>query len=296
MYSRLLWEPAAGNSLLHRADPETKLVLLLVLSVSAVLVDSPRTLYLLFIITLVGHLVAKISRQRWVLLITVLLFSFWGAMVSQAMFYSQEPRSPLICLFSATTPILGPLTGGVFLYREGLAYGAVQALRSSIMLTYGLLLCWTTDPRELLRTFVYLKLPYEIAFMAVTSLRFLPVVSSEAATVMTAQRLRGFKPSKGGSPIRIIRTGFQTLWPVLARALRRAATLALSVESRGFGRSRNRSTDCPTKPSPEHWLRWLIMTSLFSAIVAKVLYSLQFNGLFYHSKLRILYEFVKNWL
>lgn len=296
MYSRLLWEPAAGNSLLHKAEPATKLVLLLALGLCVILIDSPRTLYILFLLALAGHLLARTSKPRWILLITFLLFGFWGMMLSQAMFYAQEPRHPLVCLVSADTPVLGTLTGGVFLYREGALYGAVQALRSSIMLTYGLLLCWTSDPRDLLRTFVSLRMPYEIAFMAVTSLRFLPVIASEAGNVLTAQRLRGFDPRKGFSLIRVIRMGFQTLWPVLARALRRAAMLALSVESRGFGRSHCRARIKSIQSVNGHCLRWGIMLSVVCLVVVKLFYSLQYNGLYYHERLRPLYDLAKNWL
>lgn len=294
MYGRLVWE-ATGSSIIHRLDGRTKLIILLALGMCTIFIDSPRTLFVLLLATLAGHLAAGSSVERWRLLMLFLLLGMWGSMIGQAIFYSQEPRSPLVCLLPATAPVIGPLTGGVFIYREGLAYGAVQALRSGAMLSYGFLLCWTSEPRELLRSFTFWRMPYELAFMAVTSLRFLPVIFSETATVLTAQRLRGFEPVKGLSPHRIIQTGFQTLWPVLARSLRRAVTLSMSVESRGFGRAQ-RQTYVPRWPLTERLFCLAVLAAAVGVIAMKAAYFLQFNGIAYTAGLREVYNFAKDWL
>lgn len=295
MYDRLVWEATPQASIIHRLDGRTKLIILLTLGLCSIFIDSPRTLFSLLMLTLAGHLAAGSSRERWRLLLIFLLLGMWGSMLGQAIFYSQEPRSPIICLLPATVPVLGPLTGGVFIYREGLTYGAVQALRSGIMLSYGFLLCWTSEPRELLRSFTFWRMPYELAFMAVTSLRFLPVIFSETATVLTAQRLRGFEPAKSLSPRRIIQTGFQTLWPVLARSLRRAVTLSMSVESRGFGRAGRQGAVSPW-PLPEVLLCLLFVLIALGILLTKLLYFLQFNGITYLAEFRSIYNFAKDWL
>jgi energy-coupling factor transport system permease protein len=295
VYGKLVWEPNPQSSIIHRLDGRTKLIILFALGMCTVLIDSPRSLFILLLATLAGHLAAGSSVERWRILLLFLLLGIWGSMVGQAVFYSQEPRSPILCLLPATAPVIGPLTGGIFIYREGLTYGAVQALRSGIMLSYGFLLCWTSEPRELLRSFTFWRMPYELAFMAVTSLRFLPVIFSETATVLTAQRLRGFEPAKNLSPRRIIQTGFQTLWPVLARSLRRAVTLSMSVESRGFGRARQQSY-APRWPLPEMLVCLVISLAALSIAAMKAAYFLQFNGITYLSGLREVYNFAKDWL
>lgn len=295
MFARHVWEADAGGTLIHKLDGRIKLTLLFVLGVGVVLIDSPRTLFVLFLATLAGHIVAEVRLSRWALLATFLLFGIWGSMLSQAIFYSQEPRTPIFCLVEPTMPILGRATGGVYIFGEGLAYGAVQAMRSCIMLTYGFLLCWTTDPRELLRGFAFLRLPYELSFMAVTGLRFLPVVIGETLTVLTAQKLRGYAAVKALSPAGVVRTGFQTLWPVLARALRRAVTLAMSVESRGFGRQR---ACIPPAPLTAWGRLGLAGCAAAIALVAaaKLLYVVQYNGWAYFPACRGIYDFVRQWL
>lgn len=295
MYSRQVWEADRADTPVHNCDPRGKLFLLTTVVIFAVGVESARFLFLLLLFSLTLHLIAASSLERWRILVLFLLFGIWGTMVSQAMFYNQEPRSIIACLVSPSMPIIGQWTGGVFLYREGLEYGAVQALRSGTMLTCGLLICWTTDPRKLLQCFLHWRMPFEIAFMVITSLRFLPVVFQETAAVLTAQRLRGFEPIKSFSPLRWIKTAFQVLFPILARTLRRAATLAFSVESRGFGRRSGRA-ELPRWPRHERLFCLAITGLIVVGVALKSLYWLQFNGIAYYPSLRLIYDIISIWM
>ena len=295
MYNRQVWEATPADTPIHRVDVRTKLTLLAAIMLFAIGLEGPRPLFVLFLLSLGLHLVARSSVERWRVLILFLLVGIWGAMVSQALFYNQEPRTMIACLVSPATPWIGELTGGVYVYREGLEHGAVQALRSGIMLACGLLLCWTTDSRQLLQCFLHWRMPYAIAFMLITSLRFLPVIFEETAIVLTAQRLRGFEPVRSFSPLRWIRTAFHVLFPILARALRRASTLALSVESRGFGRNGHRA-ELAQWPLGERMACGAIFAAIGSGTVLKILYSLQFNGIAFFPGLRGVYDFMAVWL
>lgn len=295
MSGRSVWEATPGETPVHRLDVRTKVVLLAGFAGAAILVDSPRTLYILFCLTLGLHLLARSSAARWRILILFVLMGLWGSIVSQALFYNSEPRTVVACLVPPSLPILGSLTGGVFVYREGLEYGAVQALRSGIMLSLGLLLSWTSDPRQLLKSFVSWKMPYELAFMLISGLRFLPVIFQETAIVLTAQRLRGFEPLRALAPRRMIQTAFQTLFPILARTLRRAATLAASVESRGFGRDA-RINEIRRWPVGERFLCFGVFTAIIMLAALKLLDALQFNGVVYIPAWRGLYDVMKVWM
>lgn len=295
MYDKKVWEAMPCDTLIHRMDSRTKLMILAFFAISAITIDSSRTLFILFSMTLAMHLVGKSSVARWRILSIFILLGMWGTMVSQALFYNQEPRTIIACLVSPMTKLIGSLTGGIFLYREGLEYGSIQALRSGIMLSAGLLLCWTTDPRQLLRSFLAWKMPYELAFMLMTSLRFLPVIFEERAAVLTAQRLRGFEPYKALAPKRLIQAAFQTLFPILARTVRRAVTLAFSVESRGFGKDTRQYSE-ENLPMWEKCVSLSMIVTLIIVVLLKVLYALQFNGIFYFSQCQRLYEVIKYWM
>ena len=295
MYNRTLWEAMPNESFIYCLEGRTKLIILGVIALAAVIVDSPRTLLLLLWAELFLHAFSRSSFARWQVIMSLLLLTMWGTMASQALFYNQEPRTEIACLVAPAVPVLGSWTGGVYLYLEGLEHGAVQALRSGIMLLAGLLVCWNTDARQLLRVLIYWNFPYEFVFMLITSLRFLPVILNEADTVLTAQRLRGGINGRMISPIRAIRLTFRTLLPILARSMRRAETLAMSVESRGFGRG--------THPAYlEDWPRLekccclAGFVGLFGIVTLKALYSLQYNGACYFPSLSGWYDFAQWWL
>jgi len=174
-------------------------------------------------------------------------------------------------------------------------YGALQAMRSSIMLLTGMLLCWSTNPQDLLKSLLYWRIPYPLAFMTISSLRFLPDIISETMTVITAQKLRGFQPEKSLHSKKLMQTFYQTLFPVLARTIRRAGTLSLSVEARGFGRA---GASIPMMPVWRYERLMVMVFWGFAALLAaaKIVYWLQFGGIWYCRELRSVYDFVKNWL
>lgn len=231
MSARQLWEGTDAASWAQRLNGRTKLLVLFLFAILMITVDNPRTLFVLFSFTLLLHIVARTSIYKWKVLAVLLLLGLWGSMFSQALFYAQTPRSPLFVIISPEAGILGQLTGGLYVYREGILYGAVQGLRSASMLTLGLLVCWTSDPRQLLQAMLAWRLSPQLAFMLVTAIRFLPVLAAETGEIITALQLRS--DSQRGCTA-VLRHLPYIAKPLLARCLRRAQTLALSVVSRGF--------------------------------------------------------------
>lgn len=290
-----MWEASPKNTLLHLMDVRVKLALMAAMMAVTVLLDSPQTLFLLFCCSLGLHGLARSSFAQWRIVMLFVLLGIWGSMTSQALFYNRDPRTLIACLLPPSVPVIGTLTGGVYVYREGLEYGAVQALRSAIMMSLGLMVSWTSDPRQILRSFLAWKMPYAMAFMLITGLRFLPVVFQETAIVLTAQRLRGFQPLRSFSPRRMIQTAFQTLFPILARTIRRAATLAASVESRGFDQS-VRLTGVRRWRAGEWLLCGLMATTVIAVVLLKTVDALQFNGIIYLPSWRGIYDGMKVWL
>ena len=295
MYDSQIWEATPGQTLLHRLDARVKLCFLGCCALFVIVVESGKSLFCLFSFILCLHGAARMSLERWKLLSLFVLLGMWGTMMSQALFYNQEPRTILACLVPPVTPLVGVLTGGVFVYREGLEYGAVQALRSGSMMAAGLLLVWTSDSRSLLRSLMAWKLPYELSFMLTTGLRFLPVLFQETAIVLTAQRLQGEGVLRWWRPDEIVPLARKTLFPILARTLRRAATLAASAESRGFGRKQRLKV---TLPLPKWQKRFcLLLLFLMVLLVAfKTLSLLAFYGVYYGSWCQPLYDGMKGWL
>lgn len=285
MSARQLWEGTDAASWAQRLNGRTKLLVLFLFAILMITVDNPRTLFVLFSFTLLLHIVARTSIYKWKVLAVLLLLGLWGSMFSQALFYAQTPRSPLFVIISPEVGILGQLTGGLYVYREGILYGAVQGLRSASMLTLGLLVCWTSDPRQLLQAMLAWRLSPQLAFMLVTAIRFLPVLAAETGEIITALQLRS--DSQRGRTA-VLRHLPYIAKPLLARCLRRAQTLALSVVSRGFflaGARKRKEVWALSERSACAALAVLVV----AVVSSKLLYLLSEQG-FYFGVFRQIYD------
>ena len=285
MSARQLWEGTDAASWAQRLNGRTKLLVLFLFAILMITVDNPRTLFVLFSFTLLLHILARTSIYKWKVLAVLLLLGLWGSMFSQALFYAQTPRSPLFVIISPEAGILGQLTGGLYVYREGILYGAVQGLRSASMLTLGLLVCWTSDPRQLLQAMLAWRLSPQLAFMLVTAIRFLPVLAAETGEIITALQLRSDSQRGRTSVLRHLP---YIAKPLLARCLRRAQTLALSVVSRGFflaGARKRKEVWALSERSACAALAVLVV----AVVSSKIIYLLSEQG-FYFGVFRQIYD------
>ncbi|HHV23496.1 MAG TPA: energy-coupling factor transporter transmembrane protein EcfT [Methanosarcina sp.] len=294
--ARSIAEPTIKDTVIHRIDPRAKILILISTAFIAVALDNPKTMFLLFLTVLFGFALARMPAIKIKTLALLLVFLIWGTIYSQALFYSQLPRTVIFTIISPDFPVLGWLTnGGLFVYEEGLHHGAIQGLRSASILSLGLLMCWTTDSRDMLNGMVGLKVPYSVAFMVVTAVRFLPIIITEIATVVTVQRLRGFNPKRIGSGM--IKTLLNILTPTLANCVRRTGTLAVSIQSRAFRSNLNRTYLKKLKFSDADKI--VIVVFVFTAtsiVIIKFLYSMYTSGIYYTSGLRPVYAIARGYL
>ncbi|MEK6709858.1 MAG: energy-coupling factor transporter transmembrane component T [Nitrospinota bacterium] len=274
-------------------DPRFLAGCLLSLGLLAVALDSLVSLALLAAIGLAWALAARPGPRQLLLLAAALGLSAWSLMLSQALFYDQLPRTVLIVLVPPEAPIIGRLTGGLSVYREGILHGAVQSLRLVAVLSAGLAAAWTLEPSGLLAGFASLRLPHALAFCGTAAVRFLPVTAEEARVALRAQRMRGLRlGGRGGA--NALRALFAIARPVLAAAIRRAETAALAAASRGYDPARRRTSLRPLRMAG--WERAVLLLALLAAggvAAAKALYLLYASGLYYHPALAALYTFTR---
>lgn len=294
--ARSIAEPTIKDTVIHRMDPRAKILILISTAFVAVTLDNPKTMFLLFLFVLSGFALARMPAIKIKTLALLLALLIWGTIYSQALFYSQLPRTVIFTIISPDFPVLGWLTGGgLFIYEEGLHHGAIQGLRSASILSLGLLMCWTTDSRDILNGLVDLRVPYSVAFMVVTAVRFLPIIITEVATVITVQRLRGFNPKKIGSGI--VKTSLNILTPTLANCVRRTGTLAVSIQSRAFRANPERTFLKKLKFSDlDKAVVTVFIFIAISVVIIKLLYNMYTSGIYYTSGLRPVYAIARGYL
>ncbi len=265
-------------------DPRARILALFCLGTLTLCLD--RVLSLGVVATITTLLLVLHPQSRgWRLRIGAMFLLFaWSTALSQGLFYADWPRTPAISL--------GPVT----LYREGLLHGIGQSLRFSAVFAGGVLLAVSTTPDRLAAGLLALRIPYGIVLMATAALRFIPVLSREWVVVRSARRRRG-RAAWARSPWAWLTLEVGLLRPLAARAVRRARTLAESLETRGFHPTAPRAVREPLRMGIVDVGLVVAMIGLTGAVVlARLAFAAYGAELWYSPALRPVYAFVRGHL
>ena len=200
-------------------DPRTKMMLMVCLSTLALLKPEPLIL-------------------PGILAFTVLLLFLGGVRVGdmvrqiKGIFYMIISLFVIQCLFVRTGDPLVTLAGHTLIKTGGLETAAVVCLRFTIFVMSALILL-TGESRDYLLALVQMKTPYEIAFMVMAAVHFLPILKEEALDVYYSVQLRGTEIKKAALPAKLKMYGKICL-PVLVGAVNRAKRMSIAMEARGF--------------------------------------------------------------
>lgn len=218
----------SGNSVLHRADPRSKL------------------LFSLFYIVILFFAKSAAS-FAFALLFTVSLVFISGVPIKTVL-KAIKPLS-FIIFFTAFLNIFW--TKGenllfewrfIHIYTEGIIFASFMAVRI-ILLVVGMCvsLTYTTTPlaltdgiEQLLNPLKKIKVPvHDFAMMMTIAMRFIPTLIEETDKIMDAQKARGADFESGGL-VKKAKALIPILIPLFVSAFKRADDLATAMECRCY--------------------------------------------------------------
>jgi energy-coupling factor transport system permease protein len=178
----------------HPAGLSPKLVLMAVLTLTAFLWESVALNGALALGVILAALAAGVSGRyiRRVLglmapfyVILLLTQGFWAGDMLRAR-TGQTVLTPLLTLTAHWW-----LIGGGQMSLEGVLY-ALNLIAKTLTMTLVIPLgVFTTDANAMIVGLVKARIPYKLAFIFSSTLRFFPLLFAEAQTILEAQRLRG---------------------------------------------------------------------------------------------------------
>ena len=205
-------------------DPRLKLVWCLILMVTALLARHVTTLAFLIGLVLVSDLILTGSLKKY----RVLLIIF--AVVASQIFMMQF-------LFNREGAMVWQW-GILKVYSGALPAALIGTLRTvSLSLSAIQMLTWTSSEDAVLML-VSWGVPYRYAMLVTMAERFLPLLKSEYAAIRESQAVRGVAVDGVINQLKMMPS---TMMPFLYRAVRHTSEIALSMELRGFGRSKERT-------------------------------------------------------
>lgn len=215
-----------GQSILHRLDPRTKIILLFALMILIFTAQTWETYFALTILT------------AWLI--------FLSKVPPLTVFKSVKPLSWLI-LFTLLIHFVshdGEILAKFYVFKvtaEGIFYGVKISLRLVLLIILASLLTFTTSPlnltdatEKLLSPLKKIGVPsHELAMMMTIAIRFVPTLLEETDKIIKAQKSRGLDFNSGGL-IKRLRSMVPILVPLFLSTFRRADDLALAMEARCY--------------------------------------------------------------
>ena len=223
-----------GDTVIHKLDPRTKLILVIVFIVALFLAVDWISYAFMFLVTAACIKVSTIRLKSILKGLKPLIFiiCFTGIL---NLFYTKGGTVLLDWwIFTITT--------------EGIKRAFLMVVRIMLLITGTFLLTYTTSPialtdglEILLNPLKKIKVPvHEMSMIMSMALRFIPTLIEETDKIMSAQKARGADFSTGRAKALL-----PLLVPLFVSSFRRADELAVAMESRcyhgGEGRTRMNS-------------------------------------------------------
>ncbi len=249
-----------GDTVVHRLDPRTKLILTVLYIV------------LLFIaVSYVSYGVVFLFLAMCVILSRIRLKAILSGL------------KPLVILIVITALLNLFYTRGenllfriwrIKVYWEGVRTAIVMALRIMLLVTGTLMLTYTTSPlqltdgmEKLLNPLKKIHVPvHELSMMMSIALRFIPTLIEETDKIMNAQKARGAEFDTGNL-IQKAKAMLPLLVPLFISAFRRADELATAMESRCYHGGEGRTKMKVLKMAGRDWIALGIGAVLLALVI-----------------------------
>ena len=248
-----------GDTLAHRLDPRTKL-LVTVLYITALFTAKSYLAYGLLILTLIAAVrISRVgARALFKGLKPVLFIIAFTALLN--LFYTPGTELCRFWIFRVTV--------------EGVRAAVTMLLRITLLIMGTFLLTYTTSPirltdgmESLLGPLKRIGLPvHELAMMMSIALRFIPTLIEETDKIMSAQKARG-ADFETGSLMQRTRALVPLLVPLFVSAFRRADELATAMECRCYHGGEGRTKLHVLRYAPRDYLVLTYYLALTAGVI-----------------------------
>ena len=223
-----------GKSFLHKLDPRTKIIAVVVYMISLFVVNNFWGLGGMLVLSLAVVLLSRIPLRFFFRGIKAIVFI---VLLTVALQMFMTPGEPLVEL------------GFLKITKEGVRQAVFMGTRLVLLVSVTSILTLTTTPialtdgiENLLKPFQKIGMPaHELAMMMTIALRFIPTLVEETDKIMKAQSARG-ADFESGNLMERAKAMIPLLVPLFLNAIKRADELALAMEARcyhgGDGRTR----------------------------------------------------------
>ncbi len=251
-----------GNSILHKLDPRTKIIMTMLYVVAVFVAKNIFCFALLGLSVVFLVSVSGISAKTIIKGVKPIIFVVFFTMILN-IFLTTSESEPLFQFKFIT------------IYEDGIWRAVYMALRVIILVIgTSLFVSYTTSPimltdalEDLLTPLKKIKVPvHEFAMMMSIALRFVPTLIEETDKIMNAQKARGADFSNG-SILKRAKALIPVLVPLFVSSFKRAEDLAMAMECRCYRGGKGRTRLVKLQFSARDFLFMALFVSLIVCVV-----------------------------
>ena len=249
------------NSPLHRLDPRTKILGLIVIIVSVFLANSLVTYTIATVFILAVIFASKVPFKMYF----KSLKPVWFVIIFTTALNMFLTQGEMVYLFGVKT----------YIKYEGIYLAIKMAIRLVLLILSSSALTYTTSPialtdgiESLLKPFSKIGFPaHELAMMMSIAIRFIPTLIEETEKIIKAQKARG-SDIGSGSLMKKIKSLVPMLVPLFISSFRRADDLAVAMEARCYQGGGNRTRLKQIHYSKNDFVAAIVVVIFLGALIA----------------------------
>lgn len=243
--SSLTFQTVERDSFFTRLDFRPKLLMMIVITIIAFVWESPALGGVLALLIILACLAVGVKFSYIRTLVTIMIPFYIILILTQGFF-----AGPLITSLTGKTeeqftmlfvfPENWFWVGGAGMSREGVMYAlnvVAKTLTMTLVIPLGI---FTTDVNTMIVGMVKARIPYKLAFIFSSTLRFFPLLFEEIQSIIEAQRLRGLAFEKMG-PVKRVRVYAKVAVPLILGAMVKSQMLEVVLQSKAFSGSPDRT-------------------------------------------------------
>lgn len=226
----------ARKSPIHNLTGATKILMVVLISISVMITFDTRFLLVLVIISMIFFALSKTKLKE---LKFILGFVFVFMLINNLVIFLFSPEEG-VKIYGTQHDLL-KLWGPYYLTEEQLFYQLNVTIKYFSIMPVAVIFFTTTEPSEFASSLNKLGISYKIGYSVALALRYIPNLKRDFREISQAQQARGIDTSKKTKFVQRIKNSSAILFPLIFSSMDKIETISNAMELRSFGKNKKRT-------------------------------------------------------
>lgn len=246
------------DSPIHRLTGATKLICLILWSLTSMLTYNT---YVLAFMVIFSFIIFKMSKVNFKQISFVFYFIMFFLLINNIAIFIFSPYEG-VKIYNSRTDLLH-LVGSYTITAQQLFYQLNVTLKYFSIIPIALIFMVATNPSEFAASLNKIGVNYKIAYSVSIALRYIPDVQHEYHDIALAQQSRGIDMSKNAKLTERMKNLTSILMPLIFSSLERIETISSAMELRAFGNKKKRTWYSARPFKKEDYIAMIVLLVIF---------------------------------